>query len=157
MLNALLNTNFNNNGMCIQCVCYLKLVCTDFTFQYRLLQKQNVRTPPRLFNIRLYLRFVIDLVHACKERISNFEKGSGFKGGELDTCPYPLNVEACPPQDRRPDIRSRSRGMGSKFIMEHYCSYGAGFRIGQAGRMSRGLHNQGAFTYVLSPRIGILG
>ena len=29
---------------------------------------------------------------------------SNYIGGELLTCPYPLKVQACPPQDQRPAL-----------------------------------------------------
>ena len=31
-------------------------------------------------------------------------------GGELFTCPYPLKIQACPPQDQRPALCLGSRG-----------------------------------------------
>ena len=31
-------------------------------------------------------------------------------GGELTTCPYPLNVEACPPRDQRPALQASISG-----------------------------------------------
>ena len=35
--------------------------------------------------------------------------GAGGEGGIL-TCPYPLKVQACPPRDQRPALRSRVLG-----------------------------------------------
>ena len=32
--------------------------------------------------------------------------------GELLTCPYTLKIQACPPQDRRPDTQSKVSGQG---------------------------------------------
>ena len=38
--------------------------------------------------------------------------GGGGGGGrrELLSCPYPLKVQACPPRDQRPALRSRVSG-----------------------------------------------
>ena len=39
-------------------------------------------------------------------------------GGRTIECPYPLKVQACPPRDQRPGLRSRDSGQEGNGCME---------------------------------------
>ena len=48
-----------------------------------------------------------------------------FFGGDINifTCPYPLKVEACPPQDHRPATWTKVSGPEGVYLMMYHVRY----------------------------------
>ena len=53
---------------------------------------------------------IISVSDSVTKRFPSHSLWGGGGRRELLTCPYPLKVQACPPRDQRPALRSRVSG-----------------------------------------------
>ena len=60
---------------------------------------------------------------------SNFRGWVGAEGCELLICPYPLKVQACPPQDQKPALQSRVLGQEEERMRGAISNFEKGLKV----------------------------